>query len=388
MRISPHSFGFTLLLGALAGLPALSIDMGLPSLPLVAAEFGASSTEVALTLSLFMLGFGAAQLVIGPLSDRIGRRPVLLGALALYTLAGAASMLAPSVPALLVARCAQGAGAAGGTVLAFAIIRDLFEGDAARARLSTVSMVFSLAPVVAPSLGAAMLLLDGWRAIFGLLCLTGSGLLVAVALGLEESRRLAPPRRHTAILHERRTLAYGVVGALNLANVFAFVIGSPLVLLGSYGLAPTEFAVVFAIVTAGVIAGAGINRVAATRGLHPAWPLGLGLTGAALAGVTAAALSPFMQIPIWLLVPLLVLITLSRGLVSPNVTHAALERVPQMAGAASALIGSMQMLTGAFAGLIVGVMFGRFGPGGLFLTMAAFGVPALIVWIYVERRYR
>ena len=104
MRISPHSFAFTLLLGALAGLPALSIDMGLPALPLVAAEFGASSTEVALTLSLFMLGFGSAQLVIGPLSDRIGRRPVLLGALALYTLAGAASMLAPSVPALLVAR--------------------------------------------------------------------------------------------------------------------------------------------------------------------------------------------------------------------------------------------------------------------------------------------
>jgi DHA1 family bicyclomycin/chloramphenicol resistance-like MFS transporter len=388
MRILPHSFAFTLLLGALAGLPALSIDMGLPSLPLVAAEFGASSTEVAATLSLFMLGFGAAQLVIGPLSDRIGRRPVLLGALALYTLAGAASMMAPSVPALLVARCAQGAGAAGGTVLAFAIIRDLFEGDAARARLSTVSMVFSLAPVVAPSLGALMLSLDGWRSVFALLCFTGLVLFIAVAIGLEESRRLAPPRRHTAILRERRTVAYGVVGALNLGNVFAFVIGSPLVLLGTYGLDTISFALVFALVTAGVIAGAGINRVAAMRGMHPAWPLGLGLAGAALAGVAAATLEWFGGLPLWLLVPLLVLITLSRGLVSPNVTHAALERVPHMAGAASALIGSMQMLTGAFAGLIVGVMFGRFGAGGLFLTMAAFGVPALIAWIYVERRYR
>src|SRR5438445_642307 len=99
MRISPHSLAFTLLLGALAGLPALSIDMGLPSLPLVAAEFGASSTEVALTLSLFMLGFGTAQLVIGPLSDHVGRRPVLLAALALYTLAALGSALAPSRPA-------------------------------------------------------------------------------------------------------------------------------------------------------------------------------------------------------------------------------------------------------------------------------------------------
>jgi DHA1 family bicyclomycin/chloramphenicol resistance-like MFS transporter len=388
MRISPHSFAFTLLLGALAGLPALSIDMGLPSLPLVAAEFGASSTEVALTLSLFMLGFGTAQLVIGPLSDHVGRRPVLLGALALYTVAGLASALAPSVPALLVARCAQGAGAAGGTVLAFAIIRDLFEGDGARARLSTVSMVFSLAPVVAPSLGALMLYADGWRAIFVLLCATGFVLFMTVAVGLDESRRLAPPRRHTAILRERRTIAYGVVGALNLANVFAFVIGSPLILLGTYGLDPVEFAMVFAVVTGGVIAGAGINRVAAARRLHPAWPLGLGLAGAALAGVTASVLSTFGPVPLWLLVPLLVLITLSRGLVSPNVTHAALEQVPHMAGAASALIGSMQMLTGALAGLIVGLMFGRYGAGGLFVTMAAFGVPALIVWIYVERRYR
>lgn len=388
MRISPHSFGFTLLLGALAGLPALSIDMGLPSLPLVAAEFGASATEVALTLSLFMLGFGTAQLVIGPLSDRIGRRPVLLGALGLYTLAGAACLLAQSVPALLVARCAQGAGAAGGTVLAFAIIRDLFDSDAARARLSTVSMVFSLAPVIAPSLGALMLLADGWRAVFGLLCATGFVLFLAVAFGLDETRRHAPPRRHTAILREPRTIAYGVVGALNLGNVFVFVAGSPLVLLGTYGLDTATFGLVFAVVTAGVIAGAGINRIAASRRLHPAWPLGLGLGGAAFAGLLASWLSLSGPVPLWGLVPLLVLVTLSRGLVSPNVTHAALERVPHMAGAASALIGSMQMLTGALAGLIVGVMFSRFGAGGLFFTMAAFGVPALLVWIYVERRYR
>jgi DHA1 family bicyclomycin/chloramphenicol resistance-like MFS transporter len=183
-------------------------------------------------------------------------------------------------------------------------------------------------------------------------------------------------------------VAYGVVGALNLGNVFTFVIGSPLVLLGTYGLDTARFALVFALVTGGVIAGAGINRIAAMRGLHPAWPLGVGLSGAALAGVAATTLHGLGPLPLWLLVPLLVLITLSRGLVSPNVTHAALERVPHMAGAASALIGSMQMLTGAFAGLIVGVMFGRFGAGGLFLTMAAFGVPALIAWIYVERRYR
>ena len=388
MRIHPTSFGFTLLLGALAGLPALSIDMGLPALPLVAAEFHASAAQVALTLSLFMLGFGLAQLVIGPLSDRIGRRPVLLWSLAIYALAGAASAAAPSVPALLIARGLQGAGAAGGTVLAFAIVRDLFEGEAARARLSTISMVFSLAPVIAPSLGALMLNADGWRAIFGLLSVTGIALVFAVTLGLPETRRAAPPARHTAILREGRTVAYGIVGALNLAAVFCFVAGAPLVLLGIYGLTPTQFALVFATITAGVIGGAAINRMAVSRRLHPAWPLGLGLGGAAVAGVLGSLFMTGGLIPLPALVPLMLLITLSRGLVSPNVTHAALERVPHMAGAASALIGSMQMLTGAFAGLVCGLMIGRYGAAGMCYTMAAFGIPALLAWIHVERAYR
>ena len=187
MRIHSTSLGFTLLLGALAGLPALSIDMGLPALPLISTHFGTTSSVTALTLSLFMAGFGAAQLVIGPLSDRIGRRPVLLVALALYTLGGAASAGASSMAMLIVARCLQGAGAAGGTVLAFAIIRDLFDGDAARVRLSTISMVFSLAPVIAPTLGGLVLRFDGWQSIFVVLSATGLVLLLAVGFGLPES---------------------------------------------------------------------------------------------------------------------------------------------------------------------------------------------------------
>lgn len=388
MRIPPTSFGFTLLLGALAGLPALSIDMALPALLLIAAEFGATSSQTALTLSLFMGGFGAAQLVLGPLSDRIGRRPVLLAALLLYTLGGVASAGASSIAMLLIARCVQGAGAAGGTVLAFAVIRDLFEGEALRARLSTVSLVFSLAPVIAPTMGGLVLRFDGWQSIFIVLSVTGMALLIAVALGLPESRHPGPPARNTAILRERRTLAYGIVGALNLGNVFAFVAGSAPVLLGIYGLDITTFGLVFAVITVGVVAGAAINRVAASRNLHPAWPLGLGLAVAAAASIASSILGQFGVIPLPVLVPLLLLVTMSRGLVSPNVTHAALEHVPHIAGAAAALIGSMQMLTGALAGFIVGLMIDRYGASGLCYTMTAFGVPALIAWIYVERTYR
>ncbi len=386
MSIHPNRMGFTLLLGCLAGLPALSIDMGLPGLPQVQAEFAIDAPSVALTLSYFMLGFGLSQLVIGPLSDRVGRRRVLIGALLLYSIGGLASWFAPTIGALLLGRTIQGAGAAGGTVLALAVVRDLFEGEVARARLSTISLVFSLAPVIAPSLGGAILGLAGWRTIFAFQAVTGLVLLGVVVTALGETRRPMRPGRLSAILREPRTLAFGLVGALNLATVFCFVSGAPLVLLGTLGLSTAQFGWVFALITSGVMGGAAINRYVCKRGWASAWPLGAGLVGAMVATVAGAVLGGHLTLPV--LLPIFMLITLSRGLVNPNVTHAALERIPHMAGAGSALIGAMQMLTGAMAGFIVGVMFDRFGPLGVIIAMAGFAIPAVIAWIHVERTYR
>ncbi len=388
MRIHPEGLGFTLLLGAMAGLPALSIDMALPALPEIRTALDADAASATATLSMFLFGFGAAQLIVGPLSDRIGRRPVLAVAMALYILGSAASSFAPSIGLLLLARAAQGAGAAGGTVLAFAIIRDLFEGEAARARLSTVSLVFSLAPVIAPTIGGGVMLLLGWRSIFLFQLATGALLAAAALLGLPETRRDLPPPPYFAILRQRRTIAFGVIGALNLGNVFCVVAGAPMILLGTLGLSTPMFGAVFAMITTGVLAGAWINRGAVHFRWSAAWPLGLGLGGAALASLTGMVLGDAPLMTLGVLVPIFLLTTLSRGLTSPNVTHAALERIPAMAGAGSALIGSMQMLTGAVAGVVVGTMFDRFGPAGLMMTMAGFGVPALVAWIYVERTYR
>lgn len=388
MRIPPDGLGFTLLLGALAGLPALSIDMALPALPEIRRALSCETATATATLSMFLLGFGAAQLIIGPLSDRVGRRPVLAVAMVLYVIGSAASSFAPSITALLVARSVQGAGAAGGTVLAFAIIRDLFDGEAARVRLATVSLVFSLAPVIAPTIGGAVMLLLGWRAIFVFQLVTGALLAAVALLGLPETRRDLPAPPYLAILRQRRTVAFGVVGALNLGTVFCVVAGAPLLLLGPHGLSTPMFGAVFAVITTGVLAGAGINRAAVHFGWAAAWPLGVGLGGAAVGALTGVVLGGERLTMLTVLVPIFLLATLSRGLVSPNVTHAALERIPAMAGAGSALIGSMQMLTGAFAGLVVGMMFDRFGPAGLMMTMTGFAIPALLTWIYVERRYR
>lgn len=195
MALRPTSLAFTLLLGALGTLPPLSVDMNLPALPLVQLALGTTPGGAALTVSLFLVGFASAQLVLGPLSDRFGRRPVLLGGLLIYTCGGAVCAFAPSISALLVARLLQGVGAAGGTVMAFAVTRDLFSGADLRKRLSYITMVFSVAPLIAPSLGAIMLHLSGWRSIFAVLTGAGVLLVAAAGFGLHETH---PPSNHPA----------------------------------------------------------------------------------------------------------------------------------------------------------------------------------------------
>ena len=165
MALRPQSLAFTFLIGALAALPPLSIDLGLPALNLLESSLGASHTQAALTLSLFLVGFGLSQLVMGPLSDRHGRRPVMLAGMTLYALAGLGCALSTSIEALLAFRLLAGIGAAGGTTLAMAVVRDSFEGQAGRIKMSQVSMVITIAPIIAPTLGGLLLFHD-WRVIY------------------------------------------------------------------------------------------------------------------------------------------------------------------------------------------------------------------------------
>jgi len=385
--IHPESFGFTLLIGALAGLPPLSIDMGLPALPLLQASLAANAAEGAMTISLFFAGFGLAQLVLGPLSDRIGRRPVLLAGLSLYTLAGLACALAPDILPLLACRFAQGVGAAGGTVLAFAIIRDVYHGAAARAKLSTISMVFSLAPVIAPTLGGLLLMVGGWRANYAVLTGGGFFLTLCAALFLQETREPGPRPIgfYLPLLRHRRTIGYALVTALNGGGVLAFVTGSPLVLLGSFGLTSMQFGFVFASISIGIMIGAWANAWLARRGVRSIFPLAFGLAAAALAALGICALAALGRLYLATMMPLLLVTTFCRGVVSPNAMHAAMEPVPERAGAASAVIGSLQMLMGSLAGVAVGMLHAALGPGAMGVTMAAFALAALTTWLLVER---
>ena len=385
--LHPNSLGFTLLIGALAGLPPLSIDMGLPALPLLQASLGANSTQGAMTISLFFAGFGLAQLVLGPLSDRIGRRPVLLAGLSLYTAAGAGCALSPAILPLLICRFVQGVGAAGGTVLAFAIIRDVYDGAAARTRLSTISMVFSLAPVIAPTLGGLLLLVGRWRANYAVL--TGAGLLLTLcaATALAETRQPRPLSHgiYRPVLRQPRTIGYAFVAAFNGGSVLAFVTGSPLVLLDSLHLTSLQFGFVFASISIGIVIGAFVNARLARYGVGAIWPLAFGLGATPLAAFTLCALAALGRLHVAVMIPLLLTVTFSRGMINPNAVHAALEPVAESAGAASAVIGSLQMLMGSLAGLAVGALYPALGAGAMGVTMAGFSLLSLGAWLLIER---
>lgn len=390
MALRPQSLGFTFLIGALAALPPLSIDLGLPALTLLQTHLGASPAQAAMTLSLFLAGFGVSQLVMGPLSDRYGRRPVMLAGMALYAAAGLACGLATSIHALLAFRLLEGIGAAGGTTLAMAVVRDRFDGQAGRIKMSQVSMVITIAPIIAPTLGGLLLLVGDWQLIYLVLGLAGIGLVLAVYFGLEESRpplpgaRLDLVGRYAAVLGQRRTMGYVLVNTLGSGGLFAFISGSPLVLMGTMEVSTTVFGLLFAVTSSGILLGSTINSILARRGVAAGAPLAVGLV---LAPLSALAASLFLVAGVERLetfIPFVVLVGVCRGMTTPNINFAALEPVPQHAGVTAALMGCGQMLCMALSGVIVAALYPPFGALGMTLTMLGFLGAGLASWLWVE----
>ena len=291
-----HGLGFTLFLALLTALPALSIDMALPSLALIQADFHAPQTEAAAAIAIFIAGFSSAPIVVGPLADRFGRRAVMAIGLALFTLCAAGAALAPSIHALLAFRLVQGASAGAIGILPRAIIRDLFEGREARLQLSAVSVVFGVAPLIAPALGGAILSFGSWRLIFAVL--TGVAVLTTIAaLTLFDETHASENRRNlkpsTIFAGYRRALTnpacagFSLLGGLLFAGLFAYVNVSPLLFMQGYGVSKTAFAGLFAITGSGVIVGSSINAWLLNRGVRAKTVLDAGL---ALDCATALAL--------------------------------------------------------------------------------------------------
>lgn len=362
MAFRPDSFALTVLLSVLIGLGPLSTDMYLPSLPDIGRLLGASTAAVQLTLSAFLGGFAIGQIVYGPLSDKYGRRPVLIGALVIYAIGTAVCAGSQSIDMLTAARALQAFGAAGPIVVARAVVRDLYDGRRAARELALMGTIMSVVPALAPIGGGLAHVAFGWRSTFIMTLAGGLGALVLVATSLPETlktRSTAPispvgmARTFGEILANRTFAANTAIYAAGYSGLFSFISASSFVMQGLYGLSPVGAGAAFGSCVVGFVTGSlGGTRLVARKGEN--WTIRTGVILQVIGGlamVVALAIGAFG--PAGILVPMAIN-TCGFGLTMPQTLAGALKPFPDKAGAASSLAGFIQMASGATTGILVG----------------------------------
>ncbi|WP_306327126.1 Bcr/CflA family multidrug efflux MFS transporter [Streptomyces venezuelae] len=356
----------TLVLGGLTALPPLSMDMYLPALPEVTGALAAPAATIQLTLTACLAGMALGQLVVGPMSDRWGRRRPLLVGMVVYVLATAACAFAPTAGTLIGFRLLQGLAGAAGIVIARAVVRDLYDGVEMARFFSTLMLISGVAPIIAPLIGGQILRITDWRGVFHVLTVIGVLLTLVVWRFLGET--LPPERRHEGgvgqalrtmrgLLADRVFAGYMLTGGLAFAALFAYISASPFVVQEIYGASPQTFSLLFGLNSIGLVAVGQINgkllvgRVSLDKALG--WGLGTILVAAlALLLMTSGAFGKVGLVPI--AAGLFVLMS-AMGLAMPNTNALALMRTPHAAGSASALLGTTSFLVGAVASPLVGI---------------------------------
>jgi DHA1 family bicyclomycin/chloramphenicol resistance-like MFS transporter len=343
-------------------LQPLSTDLYLASLPSMAGDFGVAPAAVQHTLSLFVIGFGSAQLVSGPLSDRFGRRPVLIGGLTLYLIASVACALAPSLALLVAARFAQAIGCCTGVVVARAIVRDAYTPAEGARVLAKASSLLALAPLLGPILGGYLQVAFGWRAAFVALTVAGLVVWIAALRRMRESHAqpdsdaLLPGRLARSYLDVARNpafWAYALPGTLSYASIFAFISGTPFVLIRVLGVPTEHYGYYFAFGVIGYLGGTllcrrMIGRIGMQRSLEIGTMIGLagglGFLAMVFGGFGSAALVVGAQF----------VVMVAHGINFPCAQAGSLAPFPDKAGAAAGLFGFISMLGAFFTGMWVG----------------------------------
>mgnify|MGYP003627399401 FL=1 len=351
-------------LGLVAALAPLSIDMYLPSFSAIAADLGATAAQVQLTLSIYILGFTLGQLAYGPLSDRYGRRPVLLSGVTLYVAMTVMCALATDVESLSAYRFFQAVGGGAGTVLSRAIIRDRYDGAMMAKVMSLMLTIILFAPMIAPVIGGYVLLWFGWRAVFWILVGAGTLAIGVVLFGIRESlppeRRAMPGvgpvlRGYVTVLGNRDALGYILAGGVTFGALFAFLSGAPFVFIEYYGIAPEHLGFIFTLNVLGVMGGGWLNsRLVTTRGIREMMTTGVWLLFAG--AMILFALIATNVFGMWGAVAGIVFFTLPLNMINANAAAGALEFFPHNAGTASAVVGAVRYGCGAVSGVTVGLL--------------------------------
>ena len=381
---------FVIVIASIMALNPLAMDMMLPALPRIGAAFDiTAANRPQMVLSIFLIGFGVGQFVMGPLSDRFGRRPVLLGGMTVYGIASLLAIAAPSFETLLLARALQGLGTSATRVIATSIVRDCYAGRRMASVMSLAMMVFIAVPVVAPSFGQAVMLVTQWRGIFIVLMLYGLAALIWSALRMPETLA-ASDRRSLAIrdvlgafrqtVTNRQTIGYALAAGGVQGSLFAFVFSSQQVFTDIYKLGH-YFPVAFAAIAIGVAVAGFLNaRFVGRLGMrvisHGA------LVGFVAVAATMLAAVELQMLPLPLFMALAALMMFAFGLMFANFTALAMEPQGHIAGTASSLYGSITTLLGIGIGMTIGQDYDGtllpFATGFFLCTLAALAVVLVV----------
>jgi MFS transporter, DHA1 family, multidrug resistance protein len=382
------------LLIAMAGVGSLSLNILVPAIPGLATKFAADPATVQLAVSLYLMGLATAQLVFGPLSDRFGRRPVVLAGLALATIASTAAIFAASIASLVSARIAQSLGASTGQTIGRAIIRDLYDREHAASMIGLVTSVVVLMPMVAPLIGGILDTLFGWEAIFVFAALVSFTVFAWAALALPETRKLSPSssQRHfradlAALAASPRFFGYALCAGFGSAPFFSFLGAAPHVVVTLLGRTSAEYGLWFFIPSIGFMAGNfAVSRLTARFGIDALiwWGIALTIIGCLLNVLVYIALPGWEMATIFL--PQIV-IGFGNGLLLPTSVAGAVSIRPQVAGTASGATGFIQMAIGAAAAQLGGHVIAHASDAmPMLLLMLMFGIAtAIAVWTLVRR---
>jgi MFS transporter, DHA1 family, multidrug resistance protein len=345
--------GRVLALGGLSAFGPLALDLYLPGLPQLTADLRTSEAAGQLSLSMCLIGLALGQLLVGPLTDRVGRRTPLLIGVAVFAASAGLCAITPSIELLLVLRLLTGLAGGAGIVIARAMVRDLYDGDQVARVFALLMLVSGTAPVLAPVLGGQLLRITDWRGVFGVLAAIGVVLLVAAWTQPEslpeERRRSAGPLAMVRVLRgvarDRTFLAPAMVMSLASCCLFSYIAMGSFVLQGSYGLSSQGFAIVFAVNSVGIVLFGRVSALLVARsGPRPLLRTGVLIALVAAVGLLVAVL---VSRSLWALLPPLFALVGSLGLIFPNGTALALAGQKQAAGTASALLGLLQFALGA-----------------------------------------
>ena len=361
VRSDEHQWRLLTLLIAITAVGPLSLNILAPAMPGLIGTLGAGAGTVQLTLSLFLLGMAISQLVLGTLSDRFGRRPVMLAGLALTVVASFAALATTSITGLIVARTCQAFGATAGIVIGRAVVRDLYDRDRAASMIGWVTMAMVVAPMIAPLIGGALDTALGWHAIFAFVGLFAAAILVWASFQLPETRKVATGEGFAhflaasgSLLTDRAFLGYALVAAFNSAMFFTFIGGAPHVVVTIMHRSSAEYGIWFLAISLAYMAGNfAAGRWSAKYGIDVMIRAGVAVTVAGAAvGIIWVLLDPAGG-PAVIMTPQMI-IGFASGFMLPNALAGAVSVRPQAAGAAAGITGFMQMGLGAATSQLIG----------------------------------